>query len=269
MSDASPAPSDPPRPLGRTQERRYSLGVVIAALVLLAVVVVLALRIHHLDGVVASTQKELADSKDQATKAQTELDQIKATTGKSEAQLDAAKAQVTELQAQLERTKATGAQTQAQLDASKAQATDLQSQLDKSRAQSTDFEAQVKQASAGSYQLLSQINQDKIQANDLQARLQKAESDIAQLQPMLLKARHLPVTTSFDRSHGGDTFILHIKNLYLEPVSVKITVAGNGKSRSQSNILGPGASLDVGRIVAGEAVTIASESYDPLTVSPQ
>ena len=43
------------------------------------------------------------------------------------------------------------------------------------------------QANAGSNQLLSQLDQAKIQTMDLQGRLQKAESDLAQLQPMLLK----------------------------------------------------------------------------------
>ena len=253
----------------RSPERRYSLGVVIAALVLLVVVFVLALKIHHQNGVIADTRKQLDDSKTQAAKSQSDLDQLKASTGQSQAQLDAVKAQVIDLQTQLERAKASSSQTLSQLDNAKAQSVDLQSQLDKSKAQAAEFESQSKQASAGSYQLLSQINQDKIQVNDLQTRLQKAESDIAQLQPLLLKARHMPITTSFEHSHEAGDFTLHIKNLYLQPTSVHLTIAGNGRSRSQSNVIGSGGTLDVGRIPAGDAVTISSEGYDPITVSPQ
>ncbi len=65
---------------------------------------------------------------------------------------------------------------------------------------------------------------------DLQSRLQKAESDIADLRPLAAKARHMPVSTSFDKSFWSSSFTLHITNFDPQPISVNITVSGPGKA---------------------------------------
>jgi hypothetical protein len=103
---------------------------------------------------------------------------------------------------------------------------------------------------------------------DLQARLQKAEADITQLQPLLLKARHMPVTTSLEKTHGGRRSTLHINNLYLQPVTVVITVSGP-QTRSQNNVIGGGATLSVEDLASGDNVVIASEGYDSVNVAVQ
>ena len=102
---------------------------------------------------------------------------------------------------------------------------------------------------------------------DLRGRLQKAESDLAQLQPLLLKARHLPITTSLEQAGGG--FTLHVANLNLQPLSVAVTTTGSGRSRSQSTVIGGGATLNVAKLAAGDTVVIASEGYDPVSVAVQ
>jgi hypothetical protein len=104
---------------------------------------------------------------------------------------------------------------------------------------------------------------------DTNSKLQTAEHDLAQLQPLLLKARHMPVTTSLERANGGQSFTLHISSVSLQPVSVNIAVTGNEKARSQTNVIGAGATLDVKKLAAGDNVVIASEGYDSVNVIPQ
>jgi hypothetical protein len=79
----------------------------------------------------------------------------------------------------------------------------------------------------------------------------------------------MPVTTSFQKVHGGRRFILQIKNLYLQPLTVTVTVTGPGKNRSQSNIIGGGGTLNVAELSAGEKIVVASEGYDPVNLTVQ
>jgi septal ring factor EnvC (AmiA/AmiB activator) len=246
-----------------------SFGVLAVCLILAIVVVVLGVKVHRLNAQAAANQEQLAGSKADAAKVQAELDKAKTQSGDLQAQLDKAKAQSTDLQAQLDQSKSAATQAQALLDKAKSQSVDLQAQLDKAKAQSADFESQLHQATAGSTQLLTQLDQAKIQTMDLQSRLQKAEGDLAQLQPMLLKARHMPVTTSLEKVHGGRNFTLHINNLYLQPLNLTIAITGAGKTRSQSNIVGAGATLDVEKVAAGETAVISSDGYDPVNVTAQ
>jgi len=50
---------------------------------------------------------------------------------------------------------------------------------------------------------------------------------------------------------------------------VAITVTGPGKTRSQTSTIGAGATLSVDKLVVGEKVVIASEGYDPVTLTVQ
>jgi hypothetical protein len=85
---------------------------------------------------------------------------------------------------------------------------------------------------------------------------------------MLLKARHMPVTTSFEKTHG-DHLTLHVSNLDQQPVTVNVTIADAGKTRSQSNVIGAGATLNVEKLAAGDDVTVASDGYEPLKLTAQ
>jgi hypothetical protein len=109
----------------------------------------------------------------------------------------------------------------------------------------------------------------------LQSKLQKAESDLAKVQPLVLKARNMPVTTSFESSQWGSSFSTHsgftlrINNLNPQPLKVDITVTGAGKTRTQSNTVAVGATVNVEKLAAGESVVIASEGYNPVRLTVQ
>jgi hypothetical protein len=50
---------------------------------------------------------------------------------------------------------------------------------------------------------------------------------------------------------------------------VNLTVSSQGKSRSQSNVIGAAATLNVDNLAAGDTVVIASDGYDPVNLSAQ
>lgn len=245
-----------------------SAGILAALLVFPILSLVLAVKVHSRDAQVADLQKQLADSKSQASKAQADLDKASSGTDDLKAQLAKALGAEDDLKAQLGRDALVANQQQAQVDKDKALQADLQARLDRSDAQSAAFKSQLDQTTAGSAQMLTELNQAKIQTLDLQARLQKAEADIAQLQPMLLKARHMPVAASFEKTRG-DRLTLHVNNLDQQPVTVSVAIDDAGKTRSQSNVIGAGATLSIEKISAGDRVTVSSDGYDPLKLTAQ
>jgi uncharacterized membrane-anchored protein YhcB (DUF1043 family) len=260
--------SDPKPPQKEKRKRPESLIGILAAFAVLAIVIILlGVKIGRLNTQVAADQKDLADSKSDAAQVQNQLNQATATSADLKTQLDKANGQLADAKAQTDLAKEASAQLQAQMDRAKAQMADLQSQLDKSKAQSADLVSQLNQANAGSAQMLTQLNQDKIQSMDLEARLRKAESDIAQLQPLLLKAGRIPVTASFEKLDGGRDFTLHINNLYTQPISVDVAVAGTDAKRSQSAIIGGSGTYDVEKLTAGESIVIASSGYAPMNLT--
>jgi len=263
---------DPASPAQNHSKRRRAevFVLALAACVILGLaVIVLVIKVRHRNALITDTLKQLVQAKSETTLVQAELDKAKDASTQLQSQLDKAKTQQTDLQTKVDQSKDALAQLQAQVDRDKTQSADLQAQLDKAKAQSADLQAQVSQATAGSAQLLTQLDQAKIQSLDLQTRLQTAESDIAQLQPLLMKARHMPVTTSFENVHGGRGFTLKIMNLYPQPLTVNITIEGAQKSRSQSNVIAGGATLNVDKLAAGEKVVIASEGCDPVNLTVQ
>jgi len=238
-----------------------------ACVVFAIIIIVLGVKVHSRSAELADTQKQLAQAQSDRTKAQADLAKAAAATADLQSQLDKAKSQSTDLQAQLDQGKSSLSDLQTQLDKGKAQTAEVQAQLDKSKAQSADLQNQLNQATAGSTQLLTQLDQAKIQSMDMQSRLQKAESDIAQLQPMLLKTRHMPVTTSFDKEHWGHAVTLRVNNLNRQPLSVNLSINSQGKSRSQSNVIGAAATLNVDKLESGDTVVVASDGYDPVNLT--
>ncbi len=262
MNDPKPAH----QAKARNRQSGSFLGLIVACLVLAVVIILHLVKVHQLDAQLADTQKQLADSKAETAKAQGELDKATAASTDLQQQLKSAKSQQADLQVKLDQSTAASTQLQAQLDKAKAQAVDQQAQLDKSKAQAADLQTQLSQANSGSAQLLTQLDQSKIQSMDLQSRLQKAESDLSQLQPILLKARHMPVTTSFEKAHFGRGFTLHINNLNPQPLSVDVRT---DKPSSQSNVIAAGATLNMEKLDAGEKVVISSEGYEPVNLTVQ
>ncbi len=245
------------------------LGTFAACLLFAFIIIVLGFKVHGRDAQLAAIQTQLAQAKSDGTKTQAELDKANTASADVKSQLEKAKSQSAELQSQVDQAKSASADLQTQLDKAKAQTADVQAQLDKSKAQSADLQNQLTQATAGSTQLLTQLDQAKIQSMDMQQRLQKAESDIAQLQPMLLKTRHMPVTTTLEKEHWAHGVTLHVNNLNQQPLSVNITISSQGKNRSQSNVIGAAASLNVDKLAGGDTVDIASDGYDSMHLTIQ
>jgi len=85
----------------------------------------------------------------------------------------------------------------------------------------------------------------------------------------------MPVTTSFESSSWGSSFSTHngytlrINNLNPQPLKVDVTVTGAGKTRTQSNIIEVGATVNVEKLASGESVVIASEGYNPVHLTVQ
>jgi septal ring factor EnvC (AmiA/AmiB activator) len=263
MNDAKPQQP------AKTRRSGSLLGTVAACVVLVVVLIVFGVKVRSLDAKLTDTQNQLAKAKTDAAQQQTELEKAKSDSTDLQTELNKAKTQQSDLQSQLDQSKDASDQLQTQLDKAKAQSVDLQAQVDKARAQSADLQTQVSQATAGSAQLLTQLDQAKIQSMDLQSRLQKAESDLAQLQPLLLKTRHMPVTTSFEKGHWSSSYTLHVNSLNPQPLTVNITITGSGGTRTQSNVIGVGGTLDVGKLAAADKVAIASDGYDPVAVIVQ
>jgi septal ring factor EnvC (AmiA/AmiB activator) len=262
--------NDPKAPTRKKASKFGPLTWILATWLLLAVLtVVLAIRVHTVDANLANTQKQLDQAKSDGSKAQAELDKAKAASADLQDQLTKAKAQEAELQSKVEQGEDATHQVQAQLDRAKAMAADQQAQLDKSKAQAADLQGQLGQSNAGSNQLLSQLDQAKIQTLDLQGRLQKAESDLAQLQPMLLKAGHMPVTSSFEKESWGHGLTLHVNNLSQQPLTVNITIAGQGGTRRQSSVIGAAGTLNVEKLASGDRVSIACDGFETLQLTAQ
>jgi hypothetical protein len=239
------------------------------AIVLVVMVIASGVKTHRLNDKLADTQKQLTQAKTDATAAQAELDKSKSAATDLQSQLDLAKSQQAQLQTQVDASLVAAAQMKSQLSADQDAAALLQAQLEKGKVHSDELQAQLDQTGAGSTQLLSQLSQEKIHSLDLQAQLQKAESDIAQLQPLLLKSGHMPITTSLEKAQGSRNFTLHVNNLYLQPVSVDTSITGGKAPRSQHDIIGTGATLNIDKLAAGENVVIASEGYDSVKLTVQ
>jgi len=229
-------------------------------------VIALGLIAGHLNTQLADVQKQLAQSAAAATQAQAELAQAKAASAQLQSQLQKADSQQTDLQTQLDQSKVAADHLQSLADEEKAHGADLQSQLDKAKAQVSDMQTQIADDSAGSAALLEQT---KSLNADTQAQLKKSQDDISQLQSWFVKARHLPVTTAFEKVDGGRSFTLHVSNLYAQPLSVGIAITGAVNTRTQKNSIDGSATLDVEKLTAGENVVISSDGYDPVTLSVQ
>ena len=191
--------------------------------------------------------------------------------------MDKAKGQSADLQSQLDRAKSQSEAVQSQLEKETGRSAELQAQVDRASAQSADLKTQLGDDAARLSQLAAQLDQSKSQSADLQSRLHKAEGDIAQMRPLAQKARQMPIETSYETVRGGpfefvnsrSSITLHINNLYLEPFNVDITITGPSKSLSYSITIRAGGTLSVEKLAAGDKVDIASQGYDPVSVTVQ
>jgi septal ring factor EnvC (AmiA/AmiB activator) len=270
------------------QQAGSAVGVLLVIIGLAIVVILLAIKFHRLDaksapaspgtqGVPAadSQAQKSAQAKPDLAQAQADLDRAVAATAQLQAQLDKAKSVQADLQSQLDQSRNAGTQLQSRLDSAKAESADRQSQLDKAKAQAEDLRSQITQAAAEKSRLVAQLDQATKQSADLQARLQKSEGYVAQIQPLLVRARHLPVRTSlekvrgspFELVNGRTSFTLHINNPFLEPLSVDLTIVHGGRTVSQTNTIAGGATLNLEKLAVGDKVTIGGDQYEPVNVT--
>ena len=237
-----------------------------AFLICLLVAVVLGVKKHGESAQLADAQKQLGEARAQASQTQSELDKAKSAQAELQAQVKAGEARQSDLQAQLDQARSSASDLNGQVEREKQRAAQLQAQLDKTNTRAADLESQVHSGNASAAQMTQQLDQDRIQAMDLQSRLQKAEADIAALQPMLLRARHMPISASFEKSGWGRGETLRITNLYQQPITVSVTVTG-AASRAESHVIGSGSSVSVARLQPGEKVAITSDGYDAVNLT--
>jgi uncharacterized protein YPO0396 len=144
---------------------------------------------------------------------------------------------------------------------------DLQSQLDQAKAQSASFQAQFARARQESAALRTQLEQTRSEAADAKAQLAKAQVDLTKVHPLLVQARQLPLVATFEKSFWDQGFTLHINNPGSAALNVTITISGMDKPRAERAVIEGGATLNVGRLPAGENVVLASEGFDPLNLT--
>jgi hypothetical protein len=251
----------PPGILAVRGERAASPAGIIAVGFILAVFgVYIATSIH-------SQNVALADAKAQ-------LDQANSRAEKAQASLAAATSQATTLQVQLTGNQDVRSSLQSKLDQARAQISDMQAEMTKDLVHQSDLQSQLEQAKAQlaraskeSAEIQSQLDQARSQASDSRAQLARAQVDLTRAHPLIVEARHLPLTTAFEKSFWDQGFMLHITNPGSTPLTVRVTFSGADKARSEKGVIDGGATLNVGNLPAGENVVIASDGFDPLNLT--
>lgn len=278
----------------KSRQAGSAVGVLVVFLVVATLIVLLGIKFHRLSerstpaapgapsttpapGTPAAGAQSKPVNQATPTPAQTQADLDRATAAMAQlqVQLDKAKSDQADLQAKLEQSKVDSGQLQTQLDSAKAESADLQAQLDKARVQATDLRSQLTQSASDRSQALAQLDQAKTQATDLETRLQKSESYVAQVQPQIVRGRRLPIRTwiekvrgsAFQLVNGRTSFTLHINNLYLEPVSIDLTITSGDRTITQTNTIGGGVTLNLERLAPGDKVAIGGDGYDTVNVA--
>jgi len=96
----------------------------------------------------------------------------------------------------------------------------------------------------------------------LQDQLAKAQADVARLRPLAERARHMPITTSIEKLHGGKSFTLTVKNEYLQPLHVDIVISRGGTKHPQANVIEGGGSLTLEKLAGGDILEISNPDFD-------
>ena len=242
-----------------------------AAIVVLAIIAAaLAYAAYHLNSVATDEKAQIAQANSKAEQARADLGLATARSADLQLQLDRAKSQTTDLKAQLDKAQARQSDLQSQLERAQA---DLRVQAEQAKAQvsemQAEFQAKIKSSDDALSGLRRELDQAKSQTEEMKAQLAKARGDLAKLQPLALKARALPLATSFEKNFWDRALTMHVKNLNPDPLTVRITVVGMGKASAKSATIESGRSLNVGNLAEGAKVVIESAGYDALTVTAQ
>jgi chromosome segregation ATPase len=186
-----------------------------------------------------------------------------------QAQLTGEQNQRTEVQAQLGVAKRQIAGFQAQASGEEGRRADLESQLNSAKTQIAAAQAQAAADQGQQRDLQSQLDSAKSQLASVQADLAKAHGDLTRLHPLLVEARRLPITASFEKSYWDRGFTLHLTNNATGALKVGVAISGSEPARYQAAVLDGGAAVSIMRLPPGEKVVITSEGYDPLSLTAQ
>ncbi len=252
--------ASPRVPKEKSKRAGASVGILVACVVLAIVCVYFGTRIRGQNAALADVKAQLAQSISRASEIQANLDAAKAQSSGLQAQLANDQGQRSDLQAQLDKAKAQSSGLQAQLASDKGQRSDLQAQLDQ-------VKAQLNRAAQESAAYRAQLDQARSHAADTQAQLTKAQGDLTRLHPLIVEARQLPLVATFEKSFWDRGFTLHINNSSSAELKLKITISGAEKTYNQMAVIEGGAALNVERLPAGEVVVIASDGFDPLSLT--
>jgi septal ring factor EnvC (AmiA/AmiB activator) len=241
-----------------------------AGFVLAIIAIVLAVAAYQLNSVAAKEKAQLVKAGSETEQAKADLGKANARSADLQLQLDKAKGERSDLQAQLDKAQVRQSDLQSQLEKARD---DLRSQVDKAKAQVSEmqaaFQAKVNSANDESSRLRKELDQAKGEAEDLKPQLAKAQGDLAKLQPLIVKARVLPVAVSFEKNFWARGFTMHVKNLNTDPLKVSITIGGSGKASAAPATVEGGGSLNVENLPAGAKVVVESAGYDTLRVTAQ
>jgi multidrug efflux pump subunit AcrA (membrane-fusion protein) len=265
MIDKHPSSHVERRARPRTQEQTGAVAgttfaILVGCLVLAIIAVYVARSISAQNAVLADTKAQLARSVLKADDVQAKLDAVKAESATLKAQVIGDQGQRSDLQSRLDQAKAQSAGLQAQLASDKSQLTGLQAQLDQAN-------AQLERATQESASSRVQLDQARRQAADAQAQLAKAQRDLVKVRPLIIEARKLPLITTFEKSFWDQGFTLHINNLGVSTINLKIKISGVDAPRAEMTALDAGATVNVEHLHPGENVALSSDGFDPINLT--
>jgi hypothetical protein len=259
--------ASPPPPKEENKRAGTPFGFLAACLVLAVASIILGTRVHRQNAELADRDAQLSQSNSKAAQAKADLEEAKSQALVLQAQLASEQNQRTELQAQLGVAKRQIGGFQAQVSGDEGRRSDLESQLNSAKTQVAEAQALVASDQGQRRDLQAQLDAAKAQVAGMQADLGKAQGDLTRLHPLLVEARRIPITATFEKSFWDHGFTLHLSNNATAALKVGIAISGSEPARHQSTVLDGGAAVSIMRLPPGEKVVITSEGYDPLSLT--
>jgi septal ring factor EnvC (AmiA/AmiB activator) len=251
-----------------TKHRAGSLGYAIVGIILVAAILVLALKLKQEGASLASVQNQLEQTNSDLTAAKASLaaSEGKATTLQS--QLDQVRRENNDLQTRVKNAEDANATFQTQLSQAKA---DAQSQQRKLQTQVDQMEAQVNLADESTARLKQDLTAAQRQNEELKAQLAKAqEAASAATAPMkVAAARPLPLASQFKKSFWGGSFTLELKNQGSAPLNLNLEITGSDKTPSRAATIESGGTFKLSDVAPGAKIVVTGEGFQPMTLTAQ
>jgi septal ring factor EnvC (AmiA/AmiB activator) len=261
--------ASPPPEKEENKRAGIPFALIAASLVFAVACVVLDTRVHRQSAELADKNAQLAQSNSKAAQANADLEAAKSQALALQAQLVSEQNQRTELESQLGVAKRQIAGFQAQASGDEVRRTNLESQLNSAKAQLAAAQAQVAADQGQRRDLQTQLDAAKAQLAGMQGDLSKAQGDLTRLHPLLVEARRIPITASFEKSYWDRGFTLHLGNTSTQALKVRIAISGSEPTRYQETVLDGGAAVSIMHLPPGEKLVLTSEGFDPLSLTAQ